>query len=493
MAKTKVHSIRYNFIMNFLLTASNFIFPLITFPYASRVLTATGNGKVAFVASVANYFSLCASLGIPTYGIRACAQVRDDKEKLSQVVQELLIINVVTTSIVLITYTISVVAIPRFSVERELFFINGVNIFLNMLGMNWLYKALEKYDYITIRSLSFKFLSIILMLLLIHGPQDYVAYGALTVLAAVGSNILNVIRSRRLISFAKRDSYSFRRHIRPILMLSAQTLAVSIYNNLDIVMLGFIKPPAEVGYYNAAMRIKGLLLSLVTSLANVLLPRMSYLAKEGDRERFIDLLGKALRFTLMLSLPLCTYLFCYAQESMLVLAGDGYRNAIPAMQAIVLAVVPNGLSGVLGIQVLVSLEREHDLLISVVIGAIVDFLLNLVMIPLYGATGAAISTLVAEVCVTLYQMHACHKLLRMARWASASVRHLIFVLISAAVSLIVTGRMVLHPFACLLLSGCVFFSVYVGLLFLSKDEDMLQYLAIPFSRFMHNRDSRKTQ
>lgn len=134
-----IHSVKYNFIMNFILTATQFIFPLITFPYVSRVLQATGNGKVTFAASVANYFMMVASLGIPTYGVRACAQVRDDKDKLTKTVQELFLINCIVTTFVVITYLLSIQFVPKFIEEKTLFYINGINIVLNMFGMNWVY------------------------------------------------------------------------------------------------------------------------------------------------------------------------------------------------------------------------------------------------------------------------------------------------------------------------------------------------------------------
>ena len=254
--KEKNHSIRYNFIMNFILTASQFIFPLITFPYVSRVLTAAGNGKVSFVSSVASYFLMIASLGIPTYGIRACAQVRDDRKKLSKTVQEIFLINLVVTILVVITYVICIFTIPRFYEDKTLFLIYGINILLNMFGMNWLFQALEKYDYITIRSMIFKIISVVLMFLLVHQKEDYVIYGAISVFAAVGSNILNFTRIHKFVEFKWSGNYGIKKHIKPILVLFAQSLAVSIYTNLDTVMLGFMKTDVDVGYYNAAVKVK---------------------------------------------------------------------------------------------------------------------------------------------------------------------------------------------------------------------------------------------
>ena len=304
MKEMKQHSIKYNFLMNFVLSASQFIFPLITFPYVSRVLLAEGSGKVTFVASVANYFSMVASLGIPTYGIRACAQVRDDRDKLSKTAHELLIINSITTLLVVVTYIACVLLVPRFRTERTLFLINGINILLNMFGMNWLFQALEQYDYITFRSILFKIVSVFLMLALVHEKTDYVIYGGIAVFAAVGSNLLNLLRARKYIDFKWIGNYNLRRHIKPIMVLFAQSLAVSIYTNMDTVMLGFMKEDVDVGYYNAAVKVKTILLSLVSSLGSVLLPRMSYYAKEHMKMKFMETTSMALNANIFSTSPI---------------------------------------------------------------------------------------------------------------------------------------------------------------------------------------------
>ena len=156
-------SIKKNFIMNVILTASSLIFPLITFPYVSRILLPEGTGRVAFVLSSISYFSMVASLGIPTYGIRACAQVRDDQEKLSQTVQEIFIINACMTGLVYIAYFLSILMVEHLRQEKALFFLCGSTLFFNLIGMEWLYKALEQYQYITVRSLIFKAISVVLI------------------------------------------------------------------------------------------------------------------------------------------------------------------------------------------------------------------------------------------------------------------------------------------------------------------------------------------
>ena len=476
MKNNKIRSVKYNFIMNFILTSSQFIFPLITFPYVSRVLLAAGNGKISFAASVANYFMMVASLGVPTYGVRACAQVRDDKKKLSKTVQEIFTINFIMTVLVSITYFICIFTVPKFQAEQGLFLINGLSIVLNLFGMNWVYQALEQYDYITFRSLFFKIVSIVLMFLLVHEQGDYIKYAAITVLAGVGSNILNFIRLHRFIEFRWEENYNLKRHLKPILILFAQSLAVSIYTNLDTVMLGFLKTDQDVGYYNAAVKIKSILLSLVTSLGNVLLPRMSYYAKQNLKKEFSETMLKALNFTVLLSVPLVIYFGIFSKEAIAFLAGDGYIGAVMAMQIITVAVIPNGLTGVLGVQVLTALEKEKYVLYSVIVGAAVDFILNLSFIPQYGAAGAALATMIAEFLVLLVQLFVTKNLLRELRGGFRIQYYLILSILCGVISYMVKLAGIKTVFGELLVSATLFFCIYGIGLFITNDPIVLEVL-----------------
>ena len=281
----KKKSIKLNFVMNIILTMSSFIFPLITFPYVSRVLLPVGTGKVSMATSVITYFSMFAQLGIPTYGIRACAKVRDNREKLSKVAQELLIINIIMSMISYMVLIILLFYVPKFRCEKELYVILSFNIILTSIGMEWLYKALEQYTYITVRSVIFKFIALIFMFFLVHKQTDYVIYGGITIFAASASNILNLINAHKFINLKPVGNYNFRRHLKPVLIFFAMSCATTIYTNLDTVMLGFMTTDTDVGYYNAAVKIKVILVSVVTSLGTVLLPRASYYIQRGEFER----------------------------------------------------------------------------------------------------------------------------------------------------------------------------------------------------------------
>lgn len=413
----KQKSIKLNYLMNCILTASSMIFPLISYPYVSRVLQPEGMGKVAFANSVVAYFAMAAMMGIPTYGIRACARVRDDKRKLSEAVWELLTLNFFMTLIVYGVFAVCLVAIPRFSQDKALLAVMSAGILFQMLGAEWLFKALEEYSYITVRSLIFKALAVALMFLLIREENDYVVYGALTMFAGVGSNICNAFRIRRLMEplskiTARKRAGGFwtfaknacAKHRKPVAVFFAMTAATTIYTNLDVAMLGFMSGDAEAGYYSAAVKIKGVLVSFVTALGSVLLPRMSYYVEQNKKREFRSMIKKAFVFVAVVSVPLCVFFIFFAKTSILILSGEAYLPAVPSMQIIMPTLILIGFSNLCGIQILVPLGMEKQVLYSELAGAVADVCINLWLIPSMGAAGAAVGTLAAEAAVLLYQV-----------------------------------------------------------------------------------------
>ncbi|MDO5079053.1 MAG: flippase, partial [Streptococcus minor] len=391
--------------MNFILTMSNFIFPLITFPYVSRVLLPIGTGKVAFATSIVSYFSMIGMLGIPTYGIRACAKVRDNRDELSKTVQEIMIINSIAMSISLLLYVLAIFLVPRMAEDKTLFMINIATLVFNLIGCEWLYKAMEQYTYITIRSIILKLVSLILMFLMVHQKSDYVIYGGITILAGVGSNLFNFINLRKYLNMTWFPNMNLRQHIKPIFSFFIMTIATTVYTNLDSVMLGFLKGDEAVGYYTAAVKIKTILVSLVTSMGAVLLPRLSFYIKEGREKEFKQLTIRSLQFVCFLSVPLWVFFTLYAKEGVYFLSGEAYAGSIVPMQIIMPTLFFIGISNLLGIQILVPMDREKDVLNSVLLGAVVNLMINIITIPSFGATGAALGTLIAELFVTIYQVY----------------------------------------------------------------------------------------
>ncbi len=474
----KIHSVKFNFIMNFIMAASSIVFPLITFPYVSRVLMAAGNGKVATASAVITYFNMFASLGIPTYGIRACAKVRDDRDKLSQTVQELLIINSVTMFITCAAFVFTVALVPEFAAEKELYVINGIGMVLNMFAITWLYNALEQYAYITVCNLLVKLVSLVLMLLMVKSPDDYILYGGITVFASSASYVFNFVYALRFISFKKKGPYNFRVHMKPIIRFFAMSAATSVYTNLDVVMLRFMKGDTEVGYYNAAIKVKTILTTLITSLGTVLLPRLSYYVKQNEKERFYQMIGKAVNFVVIAGLPLTVYFMLYADESILFLAGEGYEGSVLPMIVLMPTVLLIGLSNITGIQILTPQNLEQKVLNSIVAGAAIDFVLNLVLIPRFASTGAGLATLAAEAAVLVIQcMYLRNIIGQIVREVSLG-KILLASALSCAAGIFVKVTVDLGAFLTLAISACVFFGVYGLVLLVTKEKFVWEIIRV---------------
>lgn len=472
----KIHSVKYNFIMNAILTVAGIIFPLITFPYISRVLLVEGSGKVAFATSVVTYFTMFASLGIPTYGVRACAIVRDNKEKLSKTVQELLIISGGTTLLTYIVFGISLFVIPEFAQERTLLLIVGLGIGLNTIGVQWLYNALEQYSYITTCSILFKVIGMILMFLLVKESSDYQIYGGVYVIASFGSYVLNFICLRKFVTFQKTGTYQFKQHLKHIMVFFAMSAGASIYLNLDVVMLRFLQSNEAVGYYNAGIKVKTVLVTCVTSLGTVLLPRLSYYIETADKKAFQLMVGKAFRFVFVAASAVTVYFSIFARESILLLSGEAFLPAVGPMMILMPTVLLIGLSNVTGIQILTPNGREREVMYSIWGGAILDFVLNLIVIPKFSANGTALSTLLAEGMVLLLQCW----FLRDVLWSYIRQVQCWKIVIALAVASVMTIPVKIWidsgVFVTLLVSAIVFFGGYAVVLLLLKEPFVSEIL-----------------
>lgn len=411
--------------MNTIRTVSMMIFPLITFPYTSRILGPEGTGKTNFASSFVSYFILLASIGIPLYGIREIARVRDNKEVLSSTAQELFIMHLLTSIIVFIVFFILIFLNKKLTDEKTLFFIVSFSIILTTVGMDWLYQGLEEYMYITVRSLIFSAISVIAVFIFIHHKEDYIIASAIGVFSSLGSSILNFYNARKII-FAKRTKpWNFKRHIKPLLMVYLMNFIISIYIQLDTVMLGFMSSARNVGYYASAMKLTKMLLGVVTSLGSVLLPRLSYYIANNLKEDFDRLLNRSISIILILCLPVMVSLMMLSKEIILVIAGKQYLPAAQCMVITAPIILLIGLSNIFGIQVLYPLGKDMKVVGSVAAGAIISVILNLLLIPQYAHMGAAVSALVSEFVVLAVQIVMIFKVYRFSLPISNTIKYLI--------------------------------------------------------------------
>jgi len=406
-------SLKQNIALNLFRTLLSLLFPVITFPYASRVLLPEGIGRVAFARSFVDYFIIIATLGISTYGIRETAKVRDNREQLSKISREIITINMVSTVVSYLLLFTAMFCIPKLANYRLLLIVISAKILFTALGLDWLYGGMEDYKYITTRAVVFQIISVILLFVFVHKPEDYLKYASIAVLSNVGSHVCNWIHSKKYIDLFIKTKLELKKHLKPIFILFAMAAVTKIYVVLDVNMLGFICDDWQVGIYTAAVKVNKIILSLVVAACTVLLPRLSYYTTKNETEKFNELAYKGIDVLLLVSIPSAIGLSLLSYHVIMLISGQNYISAIPVMRIMNPIIVVIGISNFVGMQLFMPLRKEKYTLYSVLCGAAVNFSMNFILIPRYQAFGAAISTLCAELVVTAVQLYLARNIINL--------------------------------------------------------------------------------
>lgn len=396
-------SVKANYLFNLINSASQLLFPLITFPYASRIMMADGIGQVNFFQSIISYISLFTCLGIPMYAIREVAKVRDNPEKMTRITVEILLLHAFLTLLGYMAVAVICLTVTKVQTDIPLFLLLSATIFFTAIGCEWFYQGIEDFKYVAIRGLLVKLLSVVLLFLFVKTKEDILWYGAYTVLGVLGGNIFNFIRLRK---YLHRDVIDFRalhplRHLKPALHVFALNVVISIYLQLNNVLLGFMKDAEAVGYFTAATKIMMITMSISSSLGAVIMPRTSNLIAEGRMDEFRILIQKSYDFVLALAMPLTVGLIFTSPSIILLLSGEGFAPAVLTSQIVASNILMVGLSGVMGIQVLYPFGKINIVILCTLIGAAVNVFFNVLLIPRYGHNGTAVAYMLAEVAVTV--------------------------------------------------------------------------------------------
>ncbi len=471
----KKKSLKLNFIMNIFLTGSNYIYPLISFPYVARVLHPSGNGIFNFSNAVVQYFLMLATLGIPTYGIRATAQVRDNRYKLSKVTHELMIISFLMTTFTYILLLVSFI-VPRLNQDKSIILISSLTIILNVIGADWLFQGLEEYTYITVRSVAFKILALFLMFIFVKTQNDIGKYAFIWVIGSSGSYVLNFIRMRRYIKFGYSGPYNLKRHFKPILTFFLLSMVWTIYAQLGQVMLGFLSTNSQVGYYTAVNKVQTILISTITALGTVLLPRLSSYIEKGKIKEFYSLIKKDFNFTILASFAVCIFIIFNARAVILILAGNGYDPAIPVLKTVMLSLPIIGISNLLGVSILVPNNKEMITVRASAIGIVVDFIINLFLLPEFKAFGAGISTVIGEALILFLNYYPLRKITKKIFNLKDAIKCVFSALISIAIMLVISNliKEINNVIIIFLINGIIFFGIYGLILLIVKEEIAVQ-------------------
>ncbi len=391
-----------NFSLNLIKTFMSIVFPLITFPYASRVLGAEGIGKVQFAESITNYFVLLAGLGINAYGIREAAKYKNNRSALESFSGELFTINIFSTIVAYIIYYIIFFTFGYLKEYRVLISIQMLVILFSLFGLDWLFIAIEEYQYITVRAIAFQTISLVSMLLFVKKHEDYIWYCVILVFASVGSNILNFFYSKKFIQLKIIFSAKLFRHFRPIMYIFGTNIASTIYLSLDKTIIGLYMNDFAVGLYTGSTKIVNAFSMLLKSIANVILPRISYYFGKNLWLEYNKLLYMGCNYTLMFAIPLAFGIIILGKEILLIFCGAEYESAYWTLCVLSVNMIVSVFNNILAWIILIPQKMENKVLVGTLLGAVSNFILNIFIIKKYGILGAAFTTFVSEGFVFLY-------------------------------------------------------------------------------------------
>ena len=395
-------SLTRNFSVYMLKNMVSIIVPLITIPYVSRILGPSGLGDVQYTQSWVSYFSLIAGLGISSYAVREGAQRRDEPQKLGEFSVEIVTISFLSTTVAYLSFAIFLCFFKTTGAQPSLFLVFSLLIGATGLNTEWICTVFEDYDYISKRSIAFQLLSVVLLFVLVKKSGDMAAYAVVLTMPTVATCLLNWIYGIKKIRWKyNAQTFSIKKHIKPIVYIFGVGVASTIYTSLDSTMLGYILDSEAVGIYTVASRLTKSVLSLINASCVVFLPRLSYYAGK-DRKKFHALLT--------VTVPCAVGMFILAEEAIAFFSGNGFEAAVVPMRILTLNLFFSALDGFLAWQILVPLNREKNLLAATILGMITDAVLNAFLIPLNGVAGAAYATLIAEVCVCVVNVASCYDL-----------------------------------------------------------------------------------
>lgn len=471
-------SVKVNYILNLINTGTQMLFPLITFPYVCRVIEADGIGQINFFQSIISYISLFTCLGIPMYAIREIARDRSDVVQMNRTAMEILLLHSMLTLVGYAIVAILCLTVPQIQVNIPLFLILSLTIFFTAIGCEWFYQGIEDFKYITIRGLIIKTVSVVLLFIFVKSKTDLLYYGCYTVFGVLGGNIFNFLRLRKYIH---RENIIFselhiKRHVKPVLKVFSFSVVTSIYLQLNMVLLGFLKNALAVGYFAAATKVMQMLLTMSACLGSVMMPRASHLIAENKEDEFNRLIQKSYDFTLAIALPMTIGLIFCAPSLITALCGVKFEHSILPSQIIAPIILMVAISNVFGIQVLFPKGKINIVTLCCGIGAVADLILNLCLIPFFSYIGTSIAYLGAEVATTVSMYFIGRRYIPIIYFKKS---HLPYALgcIVMAFALYGLSLLQLPTLTILLLQGCCGVLAYFIILCICKDEMLIQILS----------------
>ena len=428
-------SITVNYIYNMIYQVLTLILPFITTPYLSRVLGATPIGVYSYTYSILSYFLLFGALGVSLYGQREIAYVSEDKAKRKKLFWEIFTCRFATMMIAIIIYYIFFMRTGEYRIYYRIWVLE---LFATAFDISWFFQGLEDFKKTVIRNVCVRLISVALIFILVKTPQDLIKYITIYAVADFIGNISLWLYLPKYFKGIKIDKINSFSHLPAIIMLFIPQVANQVYNILDKTMIGkMIADKSEVGFYEQGQKVIRVLLTLVTSLGTVMIPRMASIFATGDKEKIYEYMKKSFKFVFFLACPIVFGLMSVSQSFVPWFFGEGYEKVIILINVISPTIILTGMANVIGTQYLLPTNRQKEYTKTITIGLIINFILNYILISLHQAIGASIATVVTELVVVVLQLHAIKKDISAKEIISLSYSYLFASVVMLGVSLFI--------------------------------------------------------
>lgn len=427
-------SLKVNFLLNSAYQVLLVITPLVTAPYLSRVLGASQTGVFSYTQSIANYFVMFATLGMTTYGVRVIALCGEDRRERSKAFWSAFASQLCVASVVALAYFAYALIVHAGDFLCSLVW--GLWVLSAVGDVTWLLFGCEEFKIPTVRSFATKLASLFVIFGFVHEPGDVWLY----VLAVAGAYLVNVLLVwpfvRRYVDFYRPTWREVSGHFGPNVGLFIPVIAVSLYTSLDKIMLGSMSTMTESGYFQYSEQVSRMPLHVITALGTVMMPRMVSLLTEGRKEQALSVLGTSMWLMLVCAFAFAFGILAVAPVFVPVFLGNGYAPC-ELLMVVMCGIIPViCVTNVIGKQYLLPMQRDREYTTSLIAGAVVNVVLNLVLIPQLASLGTAIATVAAEVTILVVQASMVRRELPLLAYAGKAVP---FLVIGALMALVVRG------------------------------------------------------
>ena len=396
-------SITRNYLYNMSYQLLAIIIPIITTPYISRVLGSENIGIYSYTISIVMYFITFGTLGIALYGKREIAYLQKDENKRSKVFWEILIFRCITLIIsTILFYFIFIIKDNEYKIYYKILLIELIS---SAIDISWFFIGLEEFKKAVTRNFAIKVISVIAIFVFVKTKNDLIKYFLIYVLSNIVGNLTLWLYLPKMIKKVSFKEFNVLKHLKPTIELFIPQIAIEVYTLLDKTMIGaIINDKSEVGFYDQSQKIIKILLTIITSLGTVMMPRIASKFVDNKKEDIKRYMEKSFSIVFLLAFPLIFGLIAISKTFVPVFFGEGYEKVVILMQVISPIILFIGLSNVTGVQYLLATKKQKEYTISVILGAILNLILNSILIWKLGALGASIATVLAELLVTIVQL-----------------------------------------------------------------------------------------